>query len=336
MARSKQEVRDFLNGLVGQSVNAKSGVYKGQCVSLTKALLEFLGVANPYAARGNAKDAGDTYVRQGIAKNGRGWLQVAVNRDMGVIGGVRYGHIWIDLSGEANYEQNGARALITTKGTRPLSQAQQIINLDKYIKADPPAPAKKSNSDIANEVLAGKWGNGVDRTKRLRAAGYDAGAIQAIVNARTGQAPSAPRKSNEVVAAEVLAGAWGNGDDRKRRLQGAGYNYSAIQAIVNKKTQPARLSNEQVAAQVIAGAWGNGDERRTRLAQAGYDYNAVQAAVNAKLPKAASPARKSNEQIANEIIAGQWGKGQERKDRLAAAGYNYGAVQSVVNRKLGF
>lgn len=337
MARTRQEVRDFLNSQVGQRVNAKAGIYNGQCVSLIKALLEFLGVDNPYGARGNAKDVGDTLLRQGIAANGPGWLQVVVNRDMGVIGGVRYGHIWLDLSGEANFEQNGARALLTTKGTRPLSQGQQIVNLDKYVKADPaPAPAKKSNEEIATEVLAGKWGNGADRSNRLRAAGYDAGAIQAIVNARTGQAPSAPRKSNEVVAAEVLAGAWGNGDDRKRRLQGAGYDYNAIQAIVNAKTQPARLSNEQVADQVIAGAWGNGDERRTRLAQAGYDYNAVQAAVNAKLPKAASPARKSNEQVANEIIAGQWGKGQERKDRLAAAGYNFGAVQAIVNRKLGF
>lgn len=335
MARTKQEVRDFLNGLVGQSVNAKSAPYQGQCVSLTKALLEFLGVANPYAARGNAKDAGDTYVRQGIASNGPGWLQVVVNRDMGVIDGVRYGHIWVDLSGEANFEQNGARALFTTKNTRPIQQGQQIINLDKHIKADP-APAKKSNDAIAAEVLAGKWGNNPERAKKLAAAGYDAGAIQAIVNAKTGQAPSAPRKSNEVVAQEVLAGAWGNGDDRKNRLQGAGYDYNAIQAIVNAKTQPARLSNEQVADQVIAGAWGNGDERRKRLAAAGYNYDAVQAAVNAKLPKAASPARKSNEQIANEIIAGQWGKGQERKDRLAAAGYNYGAVQAIVNRKLGF
>lgn len=45
-----------------------------------------------------------------------------------------------------------------------------------------PAPAKKSNDEIANEVLAGKWGNGDDRKRRLQAAGYDYNAIQAIVN----------------------------------------------------------------------------------------------------------------------------------------------------------
>ena len=136
MARTKQEVRDFLNSQVGQSVNAKSGVYKGQCVSLIKALLEFLGAPNPYAARGDAINYGDTLLRQGIANNGKGWLTIVVNRDMGYINGVHYGHIWIDVSGEANFEQNGARRLYTTKNTRPIQQGQQFVNLDKYISGD--------------------------------------------------------------------------------------------------------------------------------------------------------------------------------------------------------
>ena len=42
-------------------------------------------------------------------------------------------------------------------------------------------------------------------------------------------------KSNSVVADEVIDGLWGNGEDRKNKLTKAGYNYEAIQAIVNKK-----------------------------------------------------------------------------------------------------
>lgn len=41
-------------------------------------------------------------------------------------------------------------------------------------------------------------------------------------------------KSNEEVAREVLAGKWGNGAERKRKLTQAGYDYSVIQSIVNK------------------------------------------------------------------------------------------------------
>ena len=49
---------------------------------------------------------------------------------------------------------------------------------------------------------------------------------------------------------------------------------------------------------------------------------------------APAPARKSNEDLATEVIRGDWGNGQERKNRLAAAGYDYGAVQSIVNQRL--
>lgn len=38
----------------------------------------------------------------------------------------------------------------------------------------------------------------------------------------------------EEVAKEVIDGKWGNGADRKNRLTKAGYNYSEVQAIVNK------------------------------------------------------------------------------------------------------
>lgn len=201
-----------------------------------------------------------------------------------------------------------------------------------------PAPSK-SNQEIAKEVLAGKWGNNPERRNKLIAAGYDYNAIQAIVNGQVGNPAAPSRKSNEVVAQEVIAGAWGNNPERKQRLEAAGYNYQAIQNIVNgavpaKPAQPARLSNDQVANQVIAGAWGTGDDRRNRLVGAGYDYNAVQSLVNQKLGQS-NLGKKSNEEIANQVLQGSWGNGPERQQRLAAAGYDYGAVQAIVNRKLG-
>lgn len=38
------------------------------------------------------------------------------------------------------------------------------------------------------------------------------------------------------------------------------------------------------------------------------------------------------EEVANEILAGKWGNGADRKNRLTQAGYNYSEVQSIVNR----
>jgi len=47
-----------------------------------------------------------------------------------------------------------------------------------------PAPVTVASSVklIAREVLAGKWGSGATRTKKLTAAGHDAKAVQAMVN----------------------------------------------------------------------------------------------------------------------------------------------------------
>ena len=43
---------------------------------------------------------------------------------------------------------------------------------------------------------------------------------------------------------------------------------------------------------------------------------------------------KTNEEIATEVIQGKWGNGQERKDRLTNAGYNYDEIQRIVNYRL--
>jgi hypothetical protein len=127
-----------------------------------------------------------------------------------------------------------------------LSEAQKAYD---YFRAasTPPRPAQpnrgphKSNTQIAAEVWAGKWGSGPDRAKRLKAAGYDPAAIQALVNKGVGnagstQTPASPaRKSNAQIAIEVLAGKWGNGPDRIARLKRAGYDPQAVQAEVNRR-----------------------------------------------------------------------------------------------------
>lgn len=44
------------------------------------------------------------------------------------------------------------------------------------------APKKKTTTQVAKEVIAGKWGNGATRKKKLKKAGYDYKAVQKEVN----------------------------------------------------------------------------------------------------------------------------------------------------------
>ena len=41
--------------------------------------------------------------------------------------------------------------------------------------------------------------------------------------------------------------------------------------------------------------------------------------------------KSSIDAIAREVIAGKWGNGQDRKNRLSQAGYDFAAVQKRVN-----
>ncbi len=144
--------------------------------------------------------------------------------------------------------------------------------------------------------------------------------------------PSTPaKKSVETVAREVIAGQWGNGNDRMTRLKNAGYDANAVQTRVNQLLTPAKKSVETVAREVIAGQWGNGNDRMTRLKNAGYDANAVQTRVN-QLLGASTPSPNVD---LNALADAQWGNGNDRMTRLKNAGYDANAVQTRVNQLLG-
>ena len=91
---------------------------------------------------------------------------------------------------------------------------------------------------------------------------------------------------------------------------------------------------ESVVNDVINGKYGNGDARKKALEAAGYDYSEVQDAVNEKLYGKSNSNKKSIDEIAKEVIRGDWGNGDTRKKKLEAAGYNYSEVQKRVNELL--
>jgi hypothetical protein len=93
-----------------------------------------------------------------------------------------------------------------------------------------PAAASKSVAQLADEVIAGEWGNGDARRANLQAAGYDYDAVQAEVNRRYGVS-AAPAVNIDDLARRTIAGEFGNGEARRAAL---GANYDAVQARVNQ------------------------------------------------------------------------------------------------------
>lgn len=88
-----------------------------------------------------------------------------------------------------------------------------------------------------------------------------------------------PAKSVAELAKEIIEGKWGNGEERKKKLTDAGYDYNAVQKEVNRLFSPQK-SNAEIANEVIKGKWGNGAERKKKLTEAGYNPTEIQKLVN--------------------------------------------------------
>lgn len=150
-------------------------------------------------------------------------------------------------------------------------------------------------------------------------------------------------KSVDEVAQEVLQGTWGNGQERYDNLTNAGYDAQEVQNRVNSLLGGETSSNsnnvnsdlDSVAQEVLQGLWGNGQDRFNNLENAGYDAQAVQDRVNSILIGDYEQASNTNiDAVAQEVLQGLWGNGQERFDNLTNAGYDAQSVQNRVNELL--
>ena len=76
----------------------------------------------------------------------------------------------------------------------------------------------------------------------------------------------------------------------------------------------------------------NASAMADKLKKAGFDTYITTKSGTAVAADA--PAKKSVDELAREVIAGKWGNGATRKQKLTAAGYDYSAVQKRVNELL--
>ncbi len=91
-----------------------------------------------------------------------------------------------------------------------------MVKADGLYKVQTGAFSKKTNAE--------------NQAKKLKALGFDT----YITTSSGSPITSAPTKSIDILAREVIRGDWGNGQDRKDRLTKAGYDYTAVQRKVNK------------------------------------------------------------------------------------------------------
>lgn len=142
---------------------------------------------------------------------------------VGIVESVSNGKITVI---EGNYSNSVKRRTIDVDGR--YIRGYGVPKYDKEVSSKVDA-APKSVTEIAQEVINGKWGNGSDRANKLTTAGYDYNTVQAEVNRIL-----SGKKTIAELAKEVIAGKWGVGQKRKKRLMAEGYDYYAVQEEVNR------------------------------------------------------------------------------------------------------
>ena len=114
-----------------------------------------------------------------------------------------------------------------------------------------------------------------------------------------------------------------NADAQLARVKAAGFDTYMVQSGGLYKIQVGAYREK-----------GNADNMLAKLKAAGFDAFITTASGSAVSASSAF-VQKSIDEIAREVIRGDWGNGADRKNRLTAAGYDYSAVQSKVNELLG-
>lgn len=150
--------------------------------------------------------------------------------------------------------------------------------------------------------------------------------VKAAMEGSSEDVPSQPEQPQDKNIYRVQVGAFSvkaYADEQLKKVKAAGFTDAFI-------TQVNGLYKVQVGAYTVKT---NAENMLAKVKAKGFDAF-ITAANKAVQSEPTKPALKSVDEIAKEVIAGKWGNGTDRKNRLEAAGYNYSAVQKKVNELL--
>lgn len=108
-----------------------------------------------------------------------------------------------------------------------------------------------------------------------------------------------------------------NADAMLEKIKNAGFDTYMVQVDGLYKVQVGAYSKKS-----------NADAMAAKLKASGFDTYITTKSGTAV---SAGTQKKSVTELAKEVIAGKWGNGSDRKNRLTQAGYDYAAVQAKVN-----
>ena len=127
------------------------------------------------------------------------------------------------------------------------------------------------------------------------------------------------RRSIERISAKIPEYVYSGGVKQAGLVRRRAAEKALFDTPVTSAVDTGEKSIDILAREVIAGQYGGGDARKSAL---GDQYNAVQNRVNEYYS------------CATACVRGDYGNGNERKEKVTTAGYDYATVQGIVNQIL--
>ena len=149
------------------------------------------------------------------------WQYTDVGKINGISGNVDLNACYIKLP-NINNENNNEIINKNIDENEKVFEDKQNEEKEKINKLDD--IKNKSVDELANEVIEGKYGNGIERKNAL-------GDRYSEVQKRVNELINNQKKSVDELAREVIEGKYGNGEKRKKAL---GERYSEVQKRVNE------------------------------------------------------------------------------------------------------
>lgn len=165
----------------------KTGIECHAFVGMVYKECGYTGIYNRIRKEGFYKKAlDDAYLGKWLCKKRLSGLKVSELKVGDILYTGKLNHHTAIYIGNGMVAEAGGKCTKVARLNKRASKFKYCFRIPEPKKVVPAKPAKKkkrkSIKTIAKEVIAGKWGNGKTRIKRLKKAGYNYRVVQNIVN----------------------------------------------------------------------------------------------------------------------------------------------------------
>lgn len=205
---------------------------KEKCTAICKAFMDTISAANYQPMLYTFAAAYNTFLNKEELKSYSLWIAGFISENtLNNKFGIKNYSIWqFSVAGNPNYDIEVIGSVSGVKGQCDCNYLCE--DLPAKIKAEGKNGFSPENKQKSFSVTVGNIPSKILAEELLTYA--KSKGLSGILSEEAPKNPEKPLKSIDEIAREVIQGKWGNGSERKERIEAAGYDFAAVQKRVNE------------------------------------------------------------------------------------------------------